>query len=60
MFVLIISFILTFNYEKVATVLNILTIYRIKITFAQGEVIDGIQQVGFSNSVQAGKTIDPG
>jgi hypothetical protein len=38
----------------------ILSIHRIEITLAKAEIVDGIEQVGFADTVLTHKAIDTG
>jgi len=46
------------EHEKILTMCDVLRIYRIGVTFAERKIIYRIQQVGFTLSVAAEKTVD--
>ena len=58
LFFSIILFKCPFYKEKVLTMGNILGCYGIEIAFAQCQVVNGIQDVGFSNTIIPNKTVD--
>ena len=39
-------------------VLDVLTIDRIKMAFTEGEIMNGIQKIGFSHAIITHKTVD--
>jgi hypothetical protein len=47
---------MTFHPEAFMTMMNIQLILTGKITFGEAEVMDGIQQIGFTNSITAADT----
>ncbi len=48
---------ITRNDEKVRSLFNLLAINRVKITFAECQVINSIKQVGFACTIVAGENI---
>ena len=47
------SFISSVYGEELLSLTDVLCVYRIEITFAEREVIDSVQQVGFAHAVVA-------
>ena len=48
----------TLNKRKIPIMPDILGIYSIEITFTETEIMDGIQDIGFTNTVVSYKAID--
>jgi hypothetical protein len=53
-----VSYKLAVNGKELLTMPYILIISKIKITFSKREIMNGIEQIGFSNAVQTGKAVN--